>query len=101
MDKKIIADIYYDIVTKKFKAITEEGVDVTSNINNNNKLRYAYNNKRVIVGIHNGKKTQWKTKKTSIIKTKGYDWRTRDDIEEELQREINKKATIWYKKKLK
>jgi len=44
---------------------------------------------------------KWKTKKTNKVKDSGYDWRTREEVEEDLQREINKSATKYYIKGIK
>ena len=99
MDKKIIATIYYNKKTKTYKAITSSGKNVTKDINNLNKLRYAHKNKRVIIGILNNKEIQWKTKKINMVEDSGYDWRTREEKEEALQREINKTSTKFYNRK--
>ena len=101
MKKQIVADIYYDKKLKAYKAISEDGKDVTKAINNKNKLKYAYTNKRVIVGTKEGNSLKWKTKKTNKVKDSGYDWRTREEVEEDLQREINKSATKYYIKGIK
>lgn len=101
MKKQIVANIFYDKTLNDYKAISEDGSDVTKAINNKNKLKYAYTNKRVIVGTKDGKSLKWKTKKTNKVKGTGYDWRTREQIEEELQREINKETTKYYIKGMK
>lgn len=72
----------------KYIAISEDAKDLTSTIDNQAKLKYAFKNKGVVRGRLKGDKLVWRVVKEKFINTT---YPTLEEIEEKLTREENKK----------
>jgi hypothetical protein len=95
MIKELVAHVYYNKRLKKYNVITNEGDNVTSDININ-KIKYAYRTKGGLRGIVEASgKIKWRTAKLKHLKIR---YETNEEIQERIQREENKVKTIWYNK---